>query len=87
MNLFGREPQEQAMQTLIHDTNSALFDFNAQIKELSRWLNENAKLLQEAKIPISSEPYIRIEYLKTCKKELQDALDQYYTKAKNDFKK
>ncbi len=86
MNLFGKEPQEQAMQKLIHDTNQELQNLRFRIKQLSEWLKENTKKEQEAGLKTSSDPYILIEYLKSTEKKICDVIDAYYTKFKKDFK-
>lgn len=85
MNLFGKEPQEQAMQSLIHDTNSALSGLEFHISNMSKWLKE-FKHVNGDLINIGSAPYVYLEYLKSQRKELENAIDSYYNKFKNDFK-
>lgn len=85
MNLFGKEPQEQAMQKLVHDLNSATTDINHYISKLSEWLKENSKQMYEMGIK-TSVPHIVVEYVKSRNKEIQDAQDKYYEHFKADFK-
>lgn len=85
MNLFGKEPQEQAMQKLVHDLNSATTDIDYYIKKLSEWLRENSKIISEIGIK-TSLPYVAVEYLKSRNKEIKDAQDKYYEQFKQDFK-
>lgn len=87
MNLYESSPHGWAIQLLIHDTNSAIGKMSYHLDILSRWLKEHHKILREKGETISSDPYIAIEYLKSDQKEFTDALDVYYEKLKNDFKK
>lgn len=88
MNPFGKSPQEQAMQKLIHDTNSGLGELLFHIKGLSEWLKQhNQEQCLPNKIPISSTPYVHIEYLKSKRDVLIKAIDTYVEEFKNDFKK
>jgi hypothetical protein len=79
MNLFGKLPQEKAMACLIHDTNSALSSLDFHIKKLSEWHQENVKEYN------SSKPFVHLEYLKSKRKEVEKAIDIYYSKFENDF--
>jgi hypothetical protein len=77
MNLYGSKPQEQAMQKLIHDTNSALSRMNDNIKRIGEWL----KTTKQA----DSHPYVYVEYLKTIREDVRKAIDSYYEKFNKDF--
>lgn len=79
MNLYGKLPQERAMQKLIHDTNSAFSTYNNKFKKMDQWLFENAKSLKESGLDIVSF-YTHIEYLKSAKLQLQTSIDDYYKK-------
>ncbi len=86
MKLFGKEPQEQAMQSLIHDTNRDIAQLDYVIKKLKEWLNENAKKMPENNIN-SSPAYVALEYLIKSSKDIKNDIDIYYKKFENDFKK
>jgi cation transport regulator ChaC len=77
MKLFGEEPQEKAMSTLIHDTNSALGSFHLHIKEI----RENLKDLGIK----DSDILIHLEYLNSLEYNIKKAVDAYYEKFKKDF--
>ena len=85
MNLFGKEPQEQAMQKLMHDLNNATTDVNFHHSRISDWLSKNVKQCNENGISLSPI-YVALEYLKSRNRDIQNAQDAYYEKFKNDFK-
>jgi hypothetical protein len=88
MDLFGKTPQEQAMQKLIHDTRNSSQDLRLRVSELGKFLGvlHRDLISKGLENPISSVPYIHIEYMKTRIKEFDTAIDAYYLKFKNDFK-
>ena len=86
MNLFGKEPQEQSMQTLIHDTNRDLAQLDHVINKLADWLKENCKKMSESEIN-TSYPFVALEYLKTSSKNIKKDIDNYYVDFVNDFNK
>lgn len=86
MNLYGKKPQEMAISTLIHDTNSALGTLKYWTKKMAEMNSEICKKLNESNIKTSADPFIYMEYIKSDIQRLQDALDVYYERAKNDFK-
>ena len=79
MDLYGKLPQEQAMQTLIHDTNSSLQLMEFNLKKLDEWLKENGKSIN------SAVPFVIAEYLRANIQRTKAAIDEYYLKFKNDF--
>jgi membrane protease subunit (stomatin/prohibitin family) len=86
MNPYGKLPQEQAMQTLIHETNRVISELGFHITKLSDWMREHHReQCKPAGIEVSSTPYIHIEYLKSKRDDLRKAIDVYVTDFKNDF--
>lgn len=77
MNLYGNKPQEQALQKLIHDTNSALSDMKYRIEQLDKYIKEQK--------PTTSHPYILLEYLKSGRQNIIKSIDCYYEKFSKDF--
>lgn len=86
MNLFGNKPEEKAMASLIHDTNSGFSEIRVHLKGLSDWLKSHAEVLKSNNLPIESIPYVRIEYIRSAQKKLEAAIDAYYKKADKEFK-
>jgi hypothetical protein len=88
MKTFGGESeQEKATSRLIHDSNHALSEIKFTTEKMGEWLSKFMKD-EKAKNPdfkISSEPFVRIEYLKKWHKEMTCTLDVFIEKFKNDF--
>lgn len=84
MNLYGNTPQERAMQSLIHDTNSAFSRMREMIKKQDQWLKANVKTITEAGIK-DSTMFITTEYFRSIEKELKKHIDVYYQKFSEDF--
>lgn len=84
MNLFGKLPQEQAMQSLIHDTNSALGGLADRISIIKKWLDDNAKDAGEKGIN-TTELIIQLERLRQNRDRIRKTVDRYYEEFKNDF--
>lgn len=84
MNLFGSNPQERAMASLVHDTNSGLDRLNQRNLQLDKWLKDNKKALAESGIN-TSIPYVLSEYIRSIQKELSDSIDLYYERFSKDF--
>lgn len=70
-----KTPQQKAIDTLIHDHNSASGRINSY-----RWLIENALKTNE----LDELPYY-LEKIRECVKESQNCIDAYYIKFKNNF--
>lgn len=84
MNLFGNKPQERAMSSLIHDTNSATTSLDWRIRQVSEWLTENTKAIENAGIN-TSNIHVIAQYLKSGTSQLQKAIDLYYERFSKDF--
>lgn len=84
MKLFGSSPQEQAMQRLVHDTNSELDRFRFYIKKMDEFLKENGKKITEAGIT-NSTPWVCNEYFRSVHEEFKKSIDLYYQGFAADF--
>lgn len=80
MNLFGTEPEEKAMATLIHDTNAAIDSLERCTKKIEEWIKTQSKANHERGEKTDSMPFVAIEYVKSDIKRTQDAIDAYYKK-------
>lgn len=81
MNYYGKHPQEQAVQTLIHDINNSTGNANYQIKNLDEWLQKKGKQMTEAGID-DTGLFLIAEYLRTSQKKVRAALDAYLVEFK-----
>ncbi len=84
MNLFGKLPQEQAMQTLVHDSNQECSRLRMTGREISEWLDKNKQALSDAGIN-ATQLYITIERIKSRDAGFKKVIDNYYLKFKDDF--
>lgn len=86
MDLFGKLPQEQAMQRLIHDTNQELANLRFCVKGIAEWLAEHNRIIREkGEVTIDSKPYVHLEYMKSANEKLTKIVDEYYLRFKSDF--
>lgn len=87
MDLFGKLPQEQAFQTLVHDTNSATQQIKWHVDQMYAVVKRVREAYLEKGIEINtpSDFFIHGEYLKSENKKIQDAVDTYHVQFKNDF--
>lgn len=80
MNLFGNKPEERALASLIHDTNSSLGLLGWHTKKLEDWVKEQAKAGNERGEKVSSVPFIALEYIKSQTNNIEKIIDIYYKK-------
>ena len=85
MNIYGKEPQEQAIQRLIHDTSGRLCLQSAWSRRIEGWLEENANALTNAGIN-SDIVKKSLTYITSQTRQLEEDVDFYVGRAKNDFK-
>ena len=85
MKLFGKEPQEQAMQTFIHDSKNHTQQLKWRLSHISDWLTKNTKAIDAIGVNTSAI-HVSVEYLKTEIKNLTEDIDAYYVKFTKDFK-
>ena len=75
-NMFDRNPEAQAIQMLIHDTNSGF----ANIRGAVRIIRDKLKILSIEDEEIEKE----LEYIKNSSK-ITKTIDNYYEKWQNNF--
>lgn len=80
MNLFGNKPEERALATLIHDTNSSLGLISWNRKKLDDWVKAQAKANHERGEKTDSTPFVALEYLRSEAKKIEETIDNYYKK-------
>ena len=80
MNLFGNKPEERALASLIHDTNSSLGLLGWNTKKLEDWVKEQAKANYARGEKTNSTPFVALEYIKSQTKEIEKIIDVYYKK-------
>jgi len=74
--------KDKPLLDLMHDMANTSTELDTRITQMSKWMKDNAKELNEAKIQCSV-PYVILEYLKTIHKKQKSIMDEYYLTRSN----
>lgn len=85
MTSFNKNLQNKAIDSLIHDTNSALAGLNAQIALLTKFNQKYGKERAELGLNVDSYPFVIREYLNSYSKKIQDSIEEYHKEFKTNF--